>query len=292
MKPKNADPRGPKPCVITNLSNEDYHAMRDVFSKSTLDLFANRPARLKHRLDGGEFDESDAMRLGTAAHTALLEPGEISKRYRVHTEGLNKNTNAYKALKAEAEAAGLQIIDPHELEAAQAIADAVLAKMDRIAAKVGGVNPFRRKDGVTEASLFWTDKDTGLRLRTRPDWMSFGTGGPNFIIDLKTTRDAGEGFDKSTENFRYDVSAAFYSDGYEAVFGHPPDGYLLVCVESKAPHLVCVRFATPEILTRGRAAYKKDLAGIAQCVATSEWPDFPDDFVPMTLPKWAKEVRA
>lgn len=287
------DPRGQEPALILGMSNEDYHAMTDVPSKSMLDLYAERPAKYRAKLDGTlERKETESMRLGTAAHTALLEPHTWDARYRTLTEALSKNSNAYKALKAEEAEKGRVLIDQDERDAAFKMAEAVMAKLDRIAGKVGGVNPFRLKGGICEGSLFWTDKATGLRLRTRPDWMIYQEGGPNFIIDLKSTRDAGEGFDKSTENFRYDVSAAFYSDGYEAVFGVPPDAYLLVCVESGAPHFTCVRYATPEILERGRKAYNKDTAGITSCQAANEWPDYPDDFVPMALPRWAKAERA
>lgn len=108
-----------------------------------------------------------------------------------------------------------------------------------------------------------------------------------FIIDLKTSRDL-NGFSKSTETFRYDVSAAFYSDGYEAVFGVKPTAYLLAVVESDQPHDVCIQYAPPEIIERGRRSYKRDLMGIKQVLETNVWPSFPDDFVPMQLPAWAK----
>jgi hypothetical protein len=265
--------------------------MKEILSKSTIDLFAKRPSVFKAHMDGRlKRKESDAMSLGTVTHTRILEPDTYADRYVVNVEGLRSNSKAYEALVAANP--GKDVISVKEHEDSQLMADAVMAKMDRIALAHGGVNPFRLRGGVTEHSLFWTDADTGHRLRTRPDWMIFQKDGPSFIIDVKSTRDASPwGFDKSTETFRYDVSAAFYSDGFEAVFGKAPDAYLLVCVESESPHDVCVRFATPEILTRGREAYKADLRAIKDCEATSTFPDYPDDFIPMGLPKWAKESR-
>ena len=285
------EPRGSRPALIRDLSNEDYHGMKDILSKSTLDLFAKRPSVFKAHLDGRLVrKESDSMSLGTVTHTRILEPHTYADRYVVNVEGLRSNSKAYEALAAAHP--GKEIISVKEHEASELMAQSVMAKMDRIAKAHGGVNPFRLKGGVTEQSLFWTDADTGHRLRTRPDWMIYQKDGPSFIIDVKSTRDASPwGFDKSTETFRYDVSAAFYSDGFETVFGKAPDAYLLVCVESESPHAVCVRFATPEILTRGREAYKADLRAIKDCERTNTFPDYPDDFIPMGLPKWAKESR-
>ena len=285
------DYRGTNPLIVRGLSNEDYHGMKDILSKSTLDLFAKRPSVFKAHMDGRlKRKESDAMSLGTVTHTRILEPDTYADRYVVNVEGLRSNSKAYEALALANP--GKEIISVKEHDDSLLMAEAVMAKMDRIAKAHGGINPFRLKGGVTEQSLFWTHPKTGFRLRTRPDWMIFQKDGPSFIIDVKSTADASPwGFDASTEKFRYDVSSAFYSDGFEACFGRAPDAYLLVCVESGSPHDVCVRFAQPEILTRGREAYEHDLVRIKECTAQGSFPDYPDDFIPMGLPKYAKESR-
>jgi len=274
--------------MVQGLSNAEYHAMTDIYSKSMLDLFAQRPTKLQAYLRGLKRSESASMKLGTLAHTALLEPATLDARYRIHTEGLSKNSNAYKALVAEQEAIDRIVIDKEAYDEGLAIAQAVTDKFDRIAKKIAGVNPFKLKGGITEASLFWTDPITNLRCRCRPDWMCFDKKTKSgFIIDLKTTADLSN-FSKSIESFRYDVSGAFYSDGYEAVFGSKPTAYLLAVVESKQPHDVCIMYAPPEILERGRKSYHRDLAGIRKSLITCEWASFPDDFIPMELPAWAK----
>ena len=274
--------------MVEGISNADYHAMTDIYSKSMLDLFAQRPTKLQAYLRGLKRTESASMKLGTLAHTALLEPSTLDARYRIHTEGLSKNSNAYKTIVAEQEAIGRTVIDKDAYDEGLAIAQAVTDKFDRIAKKIAGVNPFKLKGGIVEQSLFWTDSTSGLRCRCRPDWMCFDKKTKSgFIIDLKTTADLSN-FSKSVEAFRYDVSAAFYSDGYEQVFGAKPTAYLLAVVESKEPYDVCIMYATPEILERGRKSYQRDLLGIRQSLITSEWFSFPDDFVPMELPAWAK----
>jgi len=285
------DYRGTNPLFVRDLPIEEYHGMKDILSKSTLDLFAKMPGTYKAHIDGRlKRKESESMALGSVTHTRILEPDTYESRYVVNVEGLRSNSKAYEALAAANP--GKEIISVKEHENSLLMAESIMEKLDRIAKVHGGVNPFRLKGGVCEHSLFWTHPKTGMRLRTRPDWMIYQKDGPCFIIDVKSTADASPwGFDKSTETFRYDVSSAFYSDGYEAVFGRSPDAYLLVCVESGSPHHTCVRFATPEIIARGREAYEADLLGIQKCAQTNIWPDYPDDFIPMGLPKYAKESR-
>ena len=282
---------GTKPLFVRDLPIEEYHGMKDILSKSSLDLFAKMPGTFKANMEGRlQFEESDSMSLGSVTHTRILEPDTYEGRYVINVEGHRSNSKAYEALVAANP--GKEIISVKEHEFSKLMADSVMEKMDRIAKAHGGINPFRLKGGVCEHSLFWTCKYTGRRMRTRPDWMIFQKDGPCFIIDVKSTRDASPwGFDKSTETFRYDVSSAVYSDGYEAVFGRAPDAYLLICVESKGPHHTCVRFAQPEIIARGREAYIADIKGINKCEAENVWPDYPDDFIPMGLPKYAKESR-
>lgn len=299
--------RGPEPALVRDLTNEQYHGLTSVMSKTMLDLYADCPARLKAKLDGQEQEETDSMRVGTLTHIALLEPELWDKTVAVVPAEAPKDLRRYRGGKKlsdetlqsiefwdtfEAANAGKTIASHEEAAKARLMADSVVQKMDRIAKKHGGVNPFRNGDAIIEASFFWTDKETGVRCRCRPDMMFYSEDGPFYIIDLKTTASCRpEAFDKSTENFRYDVSSAFYSDGVAAYFGRDPDAYLLITPEKKAPHFTMVRPATPEILRRGREAYRADLRGIAECKRTGVWPDYGDDFIDMALPRWAKESR-
>ena len=299
--------RGPAPALVRDFTNEQYHSLTSVMSKTMLDLYADCPARLKAKMDGMEQEETDSMRVGTLTHIALLEPHLWDASVAVvpadAPQDLRRFRNAKKpsedTLRSidfwdafEASNAGKTIASFEEATKARLMADSVVAKMDRIAKKHGGVNPFRNGEAIVEASFFWTDKKTGVRCRCRPDMMFYSEDGPFYIIDLKTTQSCRpEAFDKSTENFRYDVSAAFYSDGVAAHFGRDPDAYLLITPEKKAPHFTMVRPATPEILRRGREAYDADLRGIAECMRTGVWPDYGDDFIDMALPRWAKESR-
>ncbi len=83
--------------------------------------------------------------------------------------------------------------------------------------------------GKAEQSYFWTDKETGLGCKCRPDYM-FDDG--STIVDLKTTTDASlKGFSRSVCNFRYHVQAGFYLHGIEQSTGVRPDRFIFVAIE-------------------------------------------------------------
>jgi exodeoxyribonuclease VIII len=78
--------------------------------------------------------------------------------------------------------------------------------------------------GVSEASFFWVDDETGIVCKCRPD--RYVKSQP-IIIDVKTT-DKMELFDKSIHDFRYYVQDSFYSEGYRQVMEQNPSFFFLV----------------------------------------------------------------
>jgi len=71
-----------EPGIYRSLSNAAYHGGPGV-SKSLLDLIAKSPAHLRaaQLTPPDERKPTPAQALGTAAHTAILEPGEMPERY-------------------------------------------------------------------------------------------------------------------------------------------------------------------------------------------------------------------
>ena len=63
--------------ITTDLSNRDYHA-HPAISKSGLDLISRSPAHYRYRAPK---EPSRAMEIGTAIHTALLEPDRYAAEY-------------------------------------------------------------------------------------------------------------------------------------------------------------------------------------------------------------------
>lgn len=139
--------------------------------------------------------------------------------------------------------------------------------------------------GKAEISFYWNDAKTGEVCRMRPDWLR----DDDLIVDLKTCEDASlDGFAKSVANWRYDVQDAFYSDGFEAVTGRKPKGFVFIAVEKKPPYAVGVYVLDAETKEIGRAQYREDLDKYAECKANDVWPGYGDTIQKLNMPGWHK----
>ena len=262
------------PTIRRDLTNAEYHASPAI-SKSGLDLIRKTPALYQWRRSNPT-EQTPAMRLGTLTHTVVLEPEVFADSVIVRPEGIDRRTSAGKAAWAafELEAEGREIITNEEGAKLAAIRDAV--RSHPAAAKALAGLP------VIEQSIFW-DVD-GIACRCRPDAVTER----GVIVDLKTTRDASpEGFARSVAQYRYHVQAAYYSDGYRAVFGEAPRGFVFIAVETEPPYLVAVYVASETMTSRGRIEYQADLDTFRECLATDTWPGYSSSPLTLDLPKWA-----
>jgi exodeoxyribonuclease VIII len=261
--------------IIPSISNAEYHARPEI-SKSQLDLIRRSPALFRHRLTHPQ-ERTPAMRWGTLVHTAVLEPDQLPLTTVIAPTVDRRTKDGKAAWEAfQLQAAGREVITAEEsielIDIASAIerhesAGRALAMVDKV-----------------ETSIIWTDEDTGMACRCRPDAILSN----GLIVDLKTTQDASpEGFAKSIANFRYHVQAAYYSDGYTAAFGEAPKGFMFIAVEKTAPYLVACYLLSDLAVIRGRAEYKEDLQTLKQCLATDVWPGYSQKPLVIDLPKWA-----
>jgi exodeoxyribonuclease VIII len=217
--------------IYAGISNEDYHAGPGI-SKSGLDLVARSPLHywqgyLNPRRDQRE--ETAAMRLGTAIHTMILEPDTFRSRYAlIPAEAPRRPTVTQLNAKKPSEDTLTAIAWWEEFDARNAdktiISADDYATVQAIAVGVWG-SPLAKaifKGGVAEQSVFWTDPETGVLCKCRPDWLC--EPNPNYaILDLKSAADAGpDGFMRSAYNYGYHRAAAWYLDGVEAAAGCAP----------------------------------------------------------------------
>ena len=274
---------------IYDLTNAQYHGDTSSVSKSGLDLTAKSPAHYY----AGYLDperkkrtETEAMKLGTMFHTAVLEPENMA-HYAVFNDqkviqeiggGNPRLTNRYKEWKANymAENEGKIFVPADDMDSVNRMADAIQN------------HPAARElitDLIVEKSIFWTDPVTGAPCKCRPDGVK---SDGRIIIDLKTTEDASpDGFAKSVWNYRYHVQAPFYLDGFEAATGTAPDWFIFIAVEKSPPYNVGVYFAPPELIEMGREEYRRNLADYMEAKRTGTWKGYSDIIEPLRLPGWA-----
>lgn len=276
---------------METMTNEAYHADTQRIGKSGLDLIARSPAHYWAKyLDPLRVREepTPALLLGTAVHTAILEPHEFEKNYFVLDDTAicieiggtaPKLTKRYKEWKADAmaEHVGKTLLSADDHVTCLRMRDSVHRHQ---AAKV------LLQDGVAEQTIHWTDPQTNALCKMRPDWDSSNTG---YVVDIKTTQDASAaGFGKSVINYRYDVQSAWYMDGFAAV-GKPKDGFAFIAVEKEPPYAVAVYYVTNEIYELGKRKYIKDLQTYAECLKSNSWPAYSEEFQALQIPGWANK---
>ena len=180
---------------------------RLALSNSGMGELLRCPAHLKAMLDrcGQDDKTNDAFTAGSLLHCMVLEPSEVSSRYRVKV-----NRGNTKAGKEEAEKAaedGVQLVSQDMWETCSAMADAALRHPVMRSAHAAG-------DLRTEQSVYWTERGGTVPCKARVDAL---VTLPNYglcAIDLKTTRDASlAAIEKSLYTYGYHRQAAWYLRG-------------------------------------------------------------------------------
>lgn len=280
MVPQSTDDPTPMPLDglrTSVLSNADYHGHSAV-SKSHLDKLAKSPAHYwAAYLDPDRVtpEPTLAMVLGTALHTAVLEPELWDATIAVPPQAFDRRTKAGKelALAFEQESAGKLVLTPEDGDRIRRMADAVH--------KHPASSFLLDLPGLREASYFWTDEDTGIECKCRPDWHSTDR---RLVVDVKTTEDASpRGFQQSVAKWRYHVQSAWYSRPLGA------EQFLFICVEKTPPYCVAVYAVTPAMFAAGARVADRDLALLAECRKSGRWPGYSDEIQPIDLPKWCND---
>jgi hypothetical protein len=267
------------PVVRDDLTAEQYHADRTSISSSGLRalLAPGCPAQFKWDRDNPrppkrEFD------LGHAAHKLVLGEGP---EFRVIDYPDYKKTAAQN-LRDEAYAIGLVPLLAKEHEQVQAMADAI--RQHPIAGPL-----FTPGTGRAELSLYWTDRETGVRCRVRPDWLK-EMPGLALGVDYKTiTKADPDTVSRAIRDHSYHQQDALYTDGIWAAL-QPEDVRMVFVFQSKqAPYLITVRELTQQDRDIGRARNQRALRLYADCERTGIWPDWtgPVTEIPQIgMPAW------
>ena len=241
------------------MTNSEYHSHKAI-SKSGLDLINRSPAHFKWARENKQ-DATPAMRLGSLTHLAVLEPHLFEKQC-VVMPTMDRRTKEGKMIWEEFQAAhpDEELLTSEEHTKIIGIRDAVYAHPT--AKKL--IDQIRQ----VEASTFWTDKDTGVECKCRPDAVLKN----GILVDLKTTQDASFNFRRSVAKFRYHVQAAYYGDGMGGVRDHP---MIFIAVETAEPYFVSCHMIGPDTIFAGQEAYRRNLQTYSECLKSGEWPAYP-----------------
>lgn len=251
-----------------DVPEESYHADPNSLSVSGAKTLLRSPAAYRWQQDHPE--HKDVFDTGTAFHTKTLGVGPPIAVF----DGASFHSKAGRAFQAEAREAGHTPITAEDDEHTTGMARSVLEHPPAV----------RWLTGDKEVSAWGKDPVTGVLRRARFDCL-----GPDFIGDLKSTRDASpEAFTRDVVNFRYQMQAAWYLDLAESL-GHPALGFAFVAVEKKPPYFPAVYELDEEALDLGRALNRHALDKYAVCRETGSWPGYSGDqpWRTLSLPAYA-----
>lgn len=262
-------PKYPNPGIYKDVPFSEYCAW-DAVNASRL-----KKARLSllHYKEHVQAD-SDALVLGRAEHTAVFQPDLFPLEFTVWKGGQRRGKawDAFSAANADK-----SILTATQYQDVLCMRDAV--RNDPVAGTIVG-DP----DGRAEISIVWQDPGTNLLCKGRLDWLL-----RSVINDLKTARDVSpRRFGISAADYAYELSAAFYLDGWLAATGEMLAGFELICVEKSAPWDVVVAPIPADVLLVGRQQYEKLLTAVAECAKHDYWPGIAGGHkVPLRYPAWA-----
>lgn len=243
--------------TYSDLSNQDYHSLRDYISSSFVKNVA------KHSIAKAlqPIEPSPALLFGDAMHTYFEDREAYNQRFKVFDDTqiiadilerrpdisaptMTKDYKTYKTQFEESLQEGQSVIggeDHHRIE-----------QMYKSAMNNEGlkkVYDLYEADAMLDEYSFLTDEPDlhGLLYRVRPDRLLQRNSEPVAIIDWKSCRDASEkSFRSDFYKYRYDLQAVFYCD----VLSISVSDFYFVAIEKEFPYNTAVYGVDSETATR------------------------------------------
>jgi hypothetical protein len=261
---------------VEAMPDAEYHGMSDRLSSTGIKALLRSPAHFRHERDHGR-EPTDAFDKGSVAHTLALGTGWAIAVW----DGDSWAGKEAQEFKRQARDDNKIPIKREEYRQAEQM-------WDRLRRHPAG-RYFEPGTGISEISLFWTDKETLIPCRARLDRLTLTDDGRPLIVDYKTCQDASpHGVQSSIAKFRYYVQQPFYQIAMQEA-GLDPDAcsdFIFVFQETKPPHSVTVARLASSAVGVGHREVERAMEIYAHCDATGEWPDYTDTEIEVDLPRW------
>ena len=261
------------------ISNKEYRE-REGISSSELKKLMKSPAHYKHYKDNPQ-EDTPALLFGRAAHKYVLETYDFYNEFAV-APICDRRTKEGKATWEQfvADSQGKDVITQEQFEQIDAMRNAMLA------------TPYVSKliNGEHEVSYFWTDEDTGLKCKVRPDSINHKL---KIIVDYKTTDNAEtEAFMRQAIKYGYDLQAQMYQQGVKANLG---EEYLFVFIaqEKKPPYAVNILEADESFMASGKRIFREMLNVYKECTESGNWYGYlgaESQINSLGVPKWIENL--
>ncbi len=260
---------------IYSLSSEAYHQGPGI-SRSGLMEFKRSPYHYWYKYLNPEYEVqpvTPAQILGNALHTYVLEPDEFEKRYFVIPE-FNKVTKEGKERwqKIKSELGNRETLSANQYQTLQHMVASV--KKNKLAIQL-------IEKAEIERSLYWTDPDTDILCKCRPDILR-----PSLVADLKTAQDGSAwSFSKAVYEYGYHIQAAMIQEALKNLNQKIVKGFIFLIIEKTAPYVISIYQLDQAALDKGYQEFKTLLNRYQQCLEANDWPAY--SIQEISLPRYA-----
>lgn len=258
---------------------EDYLAIEAV-NYSTLKHMGDSPLAYRDVMENGTESKAE-FALGSAAHTAILEPRRFALDYVAQPEKrVNEKGDEVKFVRSGKHWAEFQAANAGKAIITQAQYDAAWDIQERV--RKHPVAAMRlATPGKFEVAVTFTDPATGILCKCRIDHLA-----NDGIDELKTTRILTKrAFAAAAYRMRYHWQAAFSRDAVKYATGRSLPVRVLAVQNSRPYDCVVYRFSDM-FLEIGRSEYTDALQRVAKCRERNEWPGMATDEEELEPPDW------
>lgn len=229
--------------------------------------------------------DTNALRFGRAVHSWVLGLPDFEQYFVVAPyEEFNKNPGKkwHTGWKERVESGEERrtLVRPSQLDAIKTMAGTLKD------------HPLLRNvftDGAPERSIVYKDAETGIWIKTRPDWLPNAS---QFVPDLKTTKSAKpDDFARDAlTKFNYHQSAALAIDGLRTVLGWKNPTYYFVAQEKEPPYVVMPFVIRDADIEWGAMLNRRALRKLADALSADKWPAYADGAVEIAMPAWNEKL--
>jgi len=235
--------------------NAFYHSQSDYVSSSALKSIAKRS--VYHYINTEPMGPSEALFIGSAFHTLVLEPHLFDKEFHV-SQKIDRRTKVGKAKAAALEA---ELIAQGKMGIKEDAYEMICKMRDQI--KADPICSGILEGGEPEVS-FYIEDFHGIKVRVRPDYI-----GKDYIVDLKSCQDASPKlFLKDIYKYGWKLQAAFYADVLRM------DKFYFLASEKKSPYQCQLYLMSEKSMEEGRRMYLQAIEAWKQYQETGIAPKY------------------
>ena len=264
--------------VFTDMTDTQYSELTGLRASWLKTLHGATPAHLHFKIQNPD-DDSDALRIGRALHTRVLQPHRWDADWAVAPECDRRTTvgkATWSAFDTECKALGKGVLTAGDAAAINGIVNSIDTTT---ASMVLGMCEHRE--------IVCTGEIGGVACKARIDACSAS----GMMVDIKSCLSASErAFTRSIVDYGYLLQMAFYRRLMrQCGMEHGPT--VLIACEKSRPHAVALYALRDEDIDRMDGVIDTLVQLYAQCVESNTWPSYPRTVRELAMPEWAfKEV--